>query len=59
MLRCWLKEYMTTQLFIDALMMVLWRRIKPTPLMHRSDQGSRNTSEDSQRLLVDRGNTPP
>ena len=50
---------MTAQLFIYALMMVPWGRIKPTPLMHRSDQGSRNTSEDSQRLLVDRGNTPP
>ena len=31
---------MTAQLVIDALMMALWRRGKPTSLMHHSDQGS-------------------
>ena len=31
---------MTAQLVIDALMMALWRRGKPTQLMHHSDQGS-------------------
>ena len=30
---------MTAQLVIDALMMALWRRGKPTQLMHHSDQG--------------------
>ena len=31
---------MTAKLVIDALMMALWRRGKPTSLMHHSDQGS-------------------
>jgi putative transposase len=48
---------MTAQLVIDALMMALWRRGKPTSLMHHSDQGSQYTSEDFQRLLVDQGIT--
>ena len=48
---------MTAQLVIDALMMALWRRGKPTSLMHHSDQGSQYTSEDFQRLLADQGIT--
>ena len=48
---------MTAQLVIDALMMALWRRGKPTQLMHHSDQGSQYTSEDFQRLLADQGIT--
>jgi len=31
---------MTAQLVLDALMMALWRRGKPTELLHHSDQGS-------------------
>lgn len=33
----------------------LWRRGKPTELLHHSDQGSQYTSEDFQRLLADHG----
>lgn len=46
---------MTAQFVIDALMMALWRRGKPTSLMHHSDQGSQYTSEEFQRLLADHG----
>ena len=42
---------MTAQLVIDALMMALWRRGKPTSLIHHSDQDSH------QRLLADEGIT--
>jgi putative transposase len=31
---------MTSALVIDALTMALWRRGKPTELLHHSDQGS-------------------
>lgn len=48
---------MTAQLVIDALMMAIWRRGKPSTLMHHSDQGSQYTSEDFQRLLKDQGIT--
>jgi len=48
---------MTAQLVIDALMMALWRRGKPSQLLHHSDQGSQYTSEDFQRLLFDQGIT--
>jgi putative transposase len=48
---------MTAQLVIDALMMSIWRRGKPSALMHHSDQGSQYTSEDFQRLLKDQGIT--
>ena len=48
---------MTAQLVIDALMMALWRRGKPTQLMHHSDQGSQVASEDFQRLLADQSIT--
>jgi putative transposase len=46
---------MTSALVIDALTMALWRRGKPTELLHHSDQGSQYTSEDFQRLLADHG----
>lgn len=46
---------MTAQLVIDALMMAIWRRGKPSELMHHSDQGSQYRSEDFQRLLADQG----
>ena len=48
---------MTAQLVLDALLMALWRRGKPTELLHHSDQGSQYTSEDFQRLLADQGIT--
>jgi len=35
----------------------LWRRGKPTELLHHSDQGSQYTSEDFQQLLTDQGIT--
>ena len=44
---------MTAQLVTDALMMALWRRGKPSELLHHSDQGSQYTSEEFQRLLTD------
>ena len=46
---------MTSTLVIDALMMAVWRRGKPTQLLHHSDQGSQYTSEDFQKLLADQG----
>jgi len=46
---------MSSMLVIDALIMTLWRRGKPTQLLHHSDQGSQYTSEDFQRLLADHG----
>jgi putative transposase len=48
---------MTAQLVTDALTMALWRRGKPTQLLHHSDQGSQYTSELFQRLLADHGIT--
>jgi putative transposase len=48
---------MTAQLVLDALLMALWRRGKPTELLHHSDQGSQYTSEDFQQLLTDQGIT--
>lgn len=46
---------MPAQFVIDALMMALWRRAKPEALLHYSDEGSKYTSEDFQRLLADQG----
>ncbi len=46
---------MTSALVIDALTMALWRRGKPSELLHHSDQGSQYTSEDFQRLLAAEG----
>ena len=48
---------MTAQLVLDALLMALWRRGRPSELLHHSDQGSQYTSEDFQRLLADQGIT--
>jgi putative transposase len=52
-----MQSAMTTQLVLDALTMALWRRGKPTELLHHSDQGSQYTSEDFQRLLSAEGIT--
>ena len=46
---------MTAQLVTDALMMAIWRRGKPTALLHHSDQGSQYTSEQFQELMADNG----
>ena len=48
---------MTAQLVADALMMAVWRRGKPSELMHHSDQGSQYTSEHFQELLKEQGIT--
>jgi putative transposase len=48
---------MGTQLVIDALVMAIWRRRRPTQLLHHSDQGSQYTAEDFQRLLAAQGIT--
>ncbi|KQO55963.1 transposase [Methylobacterium sp. Leaf87] len=48
---------MTAQLVTDARLMAVWRRGKPNPLLHHSDQGSQYTSEPFQRLMADHGIT--
>ena len=52
-----MQSSMTSQLVIDALMMAIWRRGKPESLLHHSDQGSKYTSDQFQRLLVEQGIT--
>jgi putative transposase len=52
-----MKEDMTAQLVIDALLMAIWRRGKPQELLHHSDQGTQYTSEDFQRVLAASGIT--
>src|SRR5262249_2436196 len=46
---------MTAELVTEALVSAIWRRGKPTELMHHSDQGSQYTSELFQRVLADQG----
>jgi putative transposase len=48
---------MTAQMVADALIMAIWRRGKPSALLHHSDRGSQYTSEQFQRLMADRGVT--
>ena len=50
-----MKEEMTSQLVIDALLMAIWRRGSPKELLHHSDQGSQYTSDDFQRVLAAQG----
>jgi putative transposase len=52
-----MKAERDASLVMDALMMAVWRRGKADALLHHSDQGSRYTSEQSQRLLADNGIT--
>ena len=52
-----MQDSMTSQLVVDALMMGVWRRGKPTALLHHSDQGSQYTSEHFQQLLKEQGIT--
>ena len=48
---------MTAQLVTDALIMAIWRRGRPSSLLHHSDQGSQYSSEAFQRLLSELGIT--
>lgn len=52
-----MKPERDASLVMDALMMALWRRGRPSTLLHHSDQGSQYTSEQFQRLLGDNGIT--
>jgi putative transposase len=52
-----MNQEMTAQLVTDALVMAIWRRGRPTQLLHHSDQGSQYTSEQFQRLLTELGVT--
>jgi putative transposase len=52
-----MKDAMTAQMVTDALMMAIWRRGRPSELLHHSDQGSQYTSEPFQRLMADNGVT--
>lgn len=52
-----MQDSMTSQLVVDALMMGVWRRGKPTALLHHSDQSSQYTSEHFQQLLKEQGIT--
>jgi putative transposase len=52
-----MQAQMTAQLVTDALLMAIWRRGRPTQLLHHSDQGSQYTAEDFQRLLAAHGVT--
>ena len=45
---------MTAQLVTDALVMAIWRRGKPDALLHHSDRGSQYSSEQFQRLILER-----
>jgi putative transposase len=52
-----MSDTMQAKMVSDALLMALWRRGKPSSLMHHSDQGSQYTSEDFQQLLKAQGIT--
>lgn len=52
-----MSDTMHATMVTDALLMALWRRGKPSELMHHSDQGSQYTSEDFQSLLKAQGIT--
>ena len=46
---------MTAELVMNALMMAVWRRGKPSEPLHHSDRGSQYTSEQCQRLMAEHG----
>lgn len=52
-----MKAERDTSLVMDALIMAVWRRGKADALLHHSDQVSRYTSEQFQKLLADNGIT--
>jgi len=52
-----MSDTMHAKMVTDALLMALWRRGKPSELLHHSDQGSQYTSDDFQSLLKTQGIT--
>lgn len=52
-----MSDTMQAKMVSDALLMALWRRGKPSSLMHHSDQGSQYTSDDFHQLLKAQGIT--
>ncbi len=46
-----MSDTMQARMVSDALLMALWRRGRPSALMHHSDQGSQYTSDEFQKLL--------
>ena len=52
-----MSDTMQAKMVSDALLMALWRRGKPSSLMHHSDQCSQYTSDDFQQLLKAQGIT--
>lgn len=52
-----MSDTMQAKMVSDALLMALWRRGKPSALMHHSDQGSQYTSDEFQQLLKTQGIT--
>jgi putative transposase len=46
---------MTAKLVVDALLMAIRRRGRPTALLHHSDRGSQYASEQFQRLMAEYG----
>ena len=52
-----MSDTMQAKMVSDALLMPLWRRGKPSALMHHSDQGSQYTSDEFQQLLKTQGIT--
>ena len=52
-----MSDTMQAKMVSDALLMALWRRGKPSALMHHSDQGSQYTSDEFQQLLKAQGIT--
>lgn len=52
-----MSDTMHAKMVTDALLMALWRRGRPSELLHHSDQGSQYTSEDFQSLLKAQGIT--
>jgi putative transposase len=46
---------MTAQLAVDALVMAIRRRGRPTALLHHSDRGSQYASKQFQRLMAEHG----
>jgi putative transposase len=54
---CSMSAAMTAELVTDALVMAIWRRVRPDALLHHSDRGSQYTSDQFQRLMADHGVT--
>jgi putative transposase len=52
-----MSDTMHAKMVTDALLMALWRRGRPSELLHHSDQGSQYTSDDFQSLLKAQGIT--